>query len=91
MGDGTNPEHMWGANSYFGASLKSLTELASDKGHVLVDCAFAGTDAFFVRKDLIDAQFVGPLTTEALYQPARYYLLGESVGHARTYCAAEAV
>lgn len=84
-----NPQHQWGGNSYFGASLKSLTELASEKGYVLVACAFAGTNAFFVREDLVDDQFVGPFRAEALYQPARYFLLGETVGHPRAYGAAK--
>lgn len=38
---------------YFGASLKALTELASEKGYALVGCESHGGNAFYVRKDVL--------------------------------------
>jgi len=37
---------------YFGASLKALCLLAEKKGYVFVGCSSAGTNAFFVRREL---------------------------------------
>ncbi|MCS7012656.1 MAG: hypothetical protein NZM05_03340 [Chloroherpetonaceae bacterium] len=37
---------------YFGASLNALYRLAQKKGYALVGCSSAGTNAFFVRRDL---------------------------------------
>ncbi len=37
---------------YFGASLKALCRLAEKKGYAFVGCTSAGTNAFFVRRDL---------------------------------------
>lgn len=37
---------------YYGASLKALTILAEQKNYVLMGCNSAGSNAFFVRKDL---------------------------------------
>jgi hypothetical protein len=42
------------SNLFFGASLPALTYLASLKGYELVGCNNAGTNAFFVRKDLLN-------------------------------------
>jgi hypothetical protein len=40
---------------YFGASLRALQHLASEKGYVFVGCNSAGVNAFFVRQDCADA------------------------------------
>ncbi|MBP1630287.1 MAG: hypothetical protein H6Q15_1180 [Bacteroidetes bacterium] len=42
------------SNLYFGASLMSLNHIAQEKGYELVGCNDAGTNAFFVRKDLLN-------------------------------------
>ncbi|MFV0600058.1 MAG: hypothetical protein ACK5M0_10120 [Bacteroidales bacterium] len=42
------------SNLYFGASLSALTYIAKIKGYELVCCNNAGTNAFFVRRDLLN-------------------------------------
>lgn len=79
-----NPEHRWNGDSYFGASLSSLEELGRKKGYALVACTLAGTNAFFVRSDLIGEEFEPPFTAEACYQPPRYFMVNERAGHPRT-------
>ena len=70
----------WDGSSYFGASLKSLEILGNNKGYCLVGCDFAGVNAFFVRRDLIQDQFRCPYTAENHYEPPKYFLSG-SRGH----------
>jgi hypothetical protein len=70
-----DPEHGWDGTDQFGASLESLTALASQKGYALVGCSITGVNAFFVRTPLAHGKFVQPETAECLYQPARYDLL----------------
>jgi hypothetical protein len=77
------PSHVWDGTSYFGASLSALEKLGSEKGYVLVGCSFVGSNAFFVRRDLVQGKFVTPATVENLYEPARYFLIGPKDGHPR--------
>ncbi len=74
----------WEDSNYFGASLKRLEILGRELGYVLVACELSGTNAFFVRQDLVDDQFAGPFSAEALYEPPRYYLVGDR-GHRSRY------
>ena len=69
-----DPQRVWDGTDYFGASLSSLTELAEKKGFCLVCCNITGTNAFFVRRDLVANKFQPPFTAENFYQPTRYYL-----------------
>lgn len=64
----------WRGDSYFGASLQSLTDLAARRGYRLVGCNMTGANAFFVRGDLAGSLFQDPPTAENFYQPARYFL-----------------
>jgi hypothetical protein len=67
-----NPEHVWkGGNGYYGASLKALEKLGTEKGYTLVGVDFMGVNAFFVRNDLVEDRFPGPHTSEAMFQPFR--------------------
>lgn len=69
--------HQWGEDDYFGASLQAWVDLLSNH-YTLVSCNLSGVNAFFVRNDLL-AQFeVYPVAQ--LYQPCRYWLVGNS-GH----------
>lgn len=71
-----NEAHRWDSTDYFGASLKALEILLSERGYLLVGCNLLGTNAFFVRKDLVrDPPFCAPFTAENHYEPARYFLL----------------
>jgi len=70
-----NEAHHWDSSDYFGASLKALADLLAARGYVLVGCSILGTNAFFVRKDLVaDPPFCSPFTSENHYEPARYFL-----------------
>jgi hypothetical protein len=69
-----NAERTWDGTSYFGASLLALQQLADEKGYCLVGCCFVGSNAFFVRKDLVGDKFEAPYTAENHYEPIRDYL-----------------
>ena len=71
-----NESHRWDGTDYFGASLKSLELLLSKRGYALVGCNIVGTNAFFVRTDLVnESRFCAPFTAENHYEPSRYFLL----------------
>ncbi len=70
-------------SSNFGASLTALEALAGEKGYRLVGCTLAGTNAFFVRDDLVERRFCEPFTAENHYEPARYYLTFRKAGPRR--------
>lgn len=55
------------SNLFFGASLPALNYLASKKGYSLVGSNIAGTNAFFVRKDLLTEK-VFELSVEKTYR-----------------------
>lgn len=78
----------WDGSLYFGASLKTLEMLGARLGYALVCCDLSGTNAFFVRRDLVDEQFVGPFTAAMFYEPPRYYLVGARGWPPRTYSSA---
>ncbi|WP_342362354.1 hypothetical protein [Terrarubrum flagellatum] len=73
---------MWDKSNRFGASLKALERIGEDRGMTLVGCDWHGVNSFFVAKELVDAQFVGPFTAEAQYHPPRYQFEGIA-GHPR--------
>lgn len=75
-----------GTNIEFGASLKALHDLGKELGYDLVGCDLTGSDAFFVRRDLVNDQFCGPFTVEHRYEPMRYYLI-QPWGYDRTFSA----
>jgi hypothetical protein len=65
----------WDGTQYFGASLKSFEKLADALSYCLVGCDMMGTNAFFVRRDLVkDGLFAAPFTSENHYEPCRYHL-----------------
>lgn len=72
-----NDDHFWQNNDYHGASLATMVRVL-DK-YRLVACSLAGSNAFFVRKDL--AQNFADYTPEQLYRPAQYELIKRSAGH----------
>ena len=74
---------MWDGTVNFGASLKALELLGRELGYSLVGCDLAGTNAFFVRNDLVGDHFAAPFTAENHHEPVRYALL-QTRGHART-------
>jgi hypothetical protein len=64
----------WPGGSYYGASLSALELLGRKKGYSLVGCNLVGTNAFFVRDDLVGDKFLSPYTAEMHYEPPEYYL-----------------
>lgn len=78
------PDYVWRGTSYFGASLKSLELLGASKKYKLVGCSFTGTNAFFVREDLIGDSFFTPFTSENHYEPKRLFL-SKTIGEKRFF------
>jgi hypothetical protein len=52
--------------------LEALTRLGNEKGYKLVGCNYTGSNAFFVREDLVSDKFLDPFTSEEHYEPLRY-------------------
>lgn len=71
------PNHRWSGDDYFSASLQAWVDQLA--GYVLVSCNLSGANAFFVRQDL--AHGFASHSIDALYQPARYWLVGSGGGH----------
>jgi len=47
-----DPQRVWQADDYYGASLAAMRSLGEEKGYRLVHTELAGLNAFFVRTDL---------------------------------------
>ncbi|MDO8989271.1 MAG: hypothetical protein Q7U91_06520 [Sideroxyarcus sp.] len=73
--------YAWKKTDRFGASLKYFEDLLRGKGYSCVGCNIVGTNAFFVRDDLLDDHFLAPYTSEKHFEPARYELVGLPSGH----------
>lgn len=56
------------SNLYWGASLKALEKLASEKGYALVGSNSTGCNAFFVRKDLLTDKIKQKTVAEAYFE-----------------------
>lgn len=69
-----NPAFAWDGSDWYGASLQSLHELFGQRGYTLVACNVTGSNAFFVRQDLVADRFPLAGDVGALYQPPRPYL-----------------
>ncbi len=78
-----DPERTWNGTSYFGASLKALTEMAGSKRYTLVGTNLPGVNAFFVRTDLVGNNFAQLGSAHSLFNPPRFALgeCGFPVGH----------
>ncbi len=79
-----NPNRMWDKTSHFGASLLALEQLGKQKGYCLVSCVFSGSNAFFVREDLVGDLFEAPFSAENHYEPNRDYLYYKA-GHPKNH------
>ena len=76
-GIGYKADEGWDGTHRFGAALKQFEIEARRKEYTLVSCDSTGTNAFFVRNDLVGEHFVGPYTTEFHYEPYRQFLVRE--------------
>ncbi|ATE65026.1 hypothetical protein [Rhizorhabdus dicambivorans] len=78
-------QRFWRGTDYFGASLKALAEAADRMGYGLVGTNITGSNAFFVRNDLLGQDlFCEDRSVERLYNPPRYYLIDDHfqyIGH----------
>lgn len=75
-----NSKHIWKYNDKHGASLKSLENLGKILNYQLVGTNICGTNAFFVRNDLVQNHFCTIATSENLYNPWRTMKLFQN-GH----------
>ena len=81
-------DYRWDLTDNFGASLTAWDDLLRAKGYSLVGCNISGSNAFFVRTDLVGEKFCEPLTPENHYEPARYWLISGFVsGHPANFGA----
>jgi hypothetical protein len=69
-----SPEYVWDATDRFGASLQTMSDLFERRKYSLVACNVTGSNAFFVRNDLLMGKFPCIGEIDKLYQPARYFL-----------------
>jgi len=76
-----NPTHRWDKTTYYGASLASYAALAEAMGYSLVGTEKTGVNAFFVRKDLINASGFRALSASEGYHPVGYYGIHHELGH----------
>jgi len=76
-----DPTATWQSNNYHGASLEALVRLGDSRGYRLVGCNYAGSNAFFVRKDLTKDLFFDPATAEEHYEPLRTFFANLKAGH----------
>jgi hypothetical protein len=65
----------WNGTHNYGASLKAYENLGREVGYSLVGCDPFGTDAFFVRDDLLQDHFAAPYTAQNHFEPARFHLI----------------
>ncbi len=77
IGTPYDKNRIWTGNDYQGASLRRLCEALG--GYSLVACNLAGTNAFFVRNDMM--QYYPHHSMEDLYQPFRSELCLLQSGH----------
>lgn len=75
---------VWDGTFAYGASLKALENKAREAGYSLVGCELSGSDAFFVRDDLVGNHFLAPYTAEHHWEPLRMGLDART-GHAPAY------
>ncbi|SRR6266568_1751109 len=69
-----DPSYVLDGSMHFGASLVSFEKLLNSRGYLLVACSLAGTNAFFVKKNLVKKKFLEPFTAKNFYQTQRFFL-----------------
>lgn len=76
------------SNLYYGASLGAMVHLAHKKGYTFIGTNSAGSNAFFVRNDLMNDHF-NSLTAESGYTVSKFKESRDPAGNL-TYLAGEA-
>lgn len=69
-----DPEARWDGTNWYGASLKALEHIATEKRLALVGCDLSGDNAFFVSEDEVAGKFRKPFNAETHYEPPKYSL-----------------
>ena len=69
---------------YFGASLAATTQAAEAKGYALVGTNSAGSNAFYVRRDLLNER-VEALSSEQAYTPSKARESRDGRGNSELY------
>lgn len=64
----------WDGTTLFGSTLGTLSTAAEAGGYSLVACELSGTDAFFVRHDLLNDRFLKPGDAMFHWEPLRMHL-----------------
>jgi hypothetical protein len=75
-----DPSHQWQGDDDYSAALKSYELLLAPKGYALIGCTLNGSNAFFVRRDLLRDHFVLDTSAECHYEPQRFWLTNGSIG-----------
>jgi hypothetical protein len=70
----------WDGTLLYGAGLLALEKVGAGLGYLLVGCDLSGTNAFFVRNDLVADLFSEPFTARHHYEPSRMFLV-RTFGH----------
>ncbi len=71
---------VWDGTTFYGATLGTISAAAEKGGYSLVGCELSGTDAFFVRHDLLNDRFLRPGDVEFHWEPLRMHL-GQMLRH----------
>ncbi len=74
----------WSYDDYMGSSLKLINDILTKKNYCLIATNITGSNAFFVKKNLINRCKTNGQTLEQLYSPANYELFNYNVAHAPT-------
>jgi len=74
----------WEYDDYFGSSLKSVDIVMKKKGYILIATNITGSNAFYVKKELIDKCKTKGQSIEDLYSPPNFELYNFNVSHAPT-------
>ena len=77
-------EKTWDGTLMYGAGLLRFEQIGSELGYSLVGCDVSGSNAFFVRRDLVSEKFCSPFTAANHYEPIRLFL-GRRWGHRRGF------
>jgi hypothetical protein len=80
-----DPNMHYDGTDYFGASLLALMKLGKSKGYTLIGCDNTGTNAFFIRNDLIKNNFEIKNIEEIYKQPGYGKIVnGKHIGHPKS-------
>lgn len=72
--------HIWEFDDYFGASLAEFDGLMRGFGYTLICCNFSGSNAFFVKNELMDDFHDIPKNILDIFYGPQYFVL-QSLGH----------